>query len=335
MFAKEGDGSLNEVFEKLTAKELPLPPFGKIVALPSNLSVAEACRELGKYNILAAPVRDVSEPDESSWVYKYIGIVDFLGMVDWMVKRVKGKMPESFAELLALEEAFQTTTIKELAETSRWSPFVPIDPSSEPSVLLAMVILGKYGISRVCITESSGDLTNVVTQTTMAQFILGHMDVLGAVGTKSIKELGLLEDDLCEDAVTINQRQTYWDAFRLMSDMLISAVPIVDDDNKLVGTISVKDIRKMILDPVRFKILTAPLSEFDGFSKRHLTCAPSDTLETAMDRIVRHHVHRLWILNDKGEVRGVLSLRDCIAIFVKEPGASPLPRYFTAQSSAK
>jgi CBS domain-containing protein len=90
----------------------------------------------------------------------------------------------------------------------------------------------------------------------------------------------------------------------------------------------------MILDPVHFKVLTSPLSEFEGFSKRHLTCAPSDTLEAALDKMLKHHVHRLWITSESGEVRGVLSLRDCISIFVKEPDASPLPRYFTSQASA-
>lgn len=90
----------------------------------------------------------------------------------------------------------------------------------------------------------------------------------------------------------------------------------------------------MILNPAHFAILTSPICEFDGFSQRHLTCSPSDTLEAAMDKMLKNHVHRLWILNDAGEVRGVLSLRDCIAIFVREPEASPLPRYFTPQTAA-
>lgn len=323
--AREGDGSLNEFFEALTADELPLSPFNKVVVLPSNLSVAEACRSLGKYNILAAPVRDISAPDDSTWVDKYIGVIDFLCIVDWMIQRSKGQMPESPEALAALEEAFQTTTIKELAEAGRWNPFVVIDSTIEPSVLPTMVILGKYGVSRVYLTEGNGDLTSAVTQTTAAQFLLERMDVLGSVGTRTIRELGLVNHDaFVKDVVSVHEGQTYWDAFRAMSDMLISAVPIVNDANKLTGTLSVKDIRNLFTSPLGFKMLTSPLTESEGISKRHLTCSPTDTLESALDLIIRHYVHRLWILDENEEVKGVLSLRDCIAIFVREPLSSPI-----------
>lgn len=137
-----------------------------------------------------------------------------------MIQRVKGEMPSTLKELFAMEASFEQTTIKELAEKGRWSPFVPLDPSSDPSVLLAMVILGKYGISRVCLTESSGDITNVITQTSMVQFIMEKMGHLLSVGKKSIHELGLIDDVLCEDVISVNEDQTYWDAFRVMSDLV-------------------------------------------------------------------------------------------------------------------
>ena len=79
---------------------------------------------------LSAPVRDVTQPDTAPWNDKYIGVsgsvmvettqlnphqvVDFLGVVEWMMDRSWGQSPDSFLALSQLKSAFKTTPISEL-----------------------------------------------------------------------------------------------------------------------------------------------------------------------------------------------------------------------------
>ena len=47
-------------------------------------------------------------------------------------------------------------------------------------------------------------------------------------------------------------------------------------------------------------------------------------------KLARAHVHRLFVVDDDGRSIGVISLRDVIAKFVKEPANSGLSQYFVA-----
>ena len=53
----------------------------QLVIINSNATILEAVKTLSQYRILAAPVRDVSKPDDASWTEKYLGIVDMVGAV--------------------------------------------------------------------------------------------------------------------------------------------------------------------------------------------------------------------------------------------------------------
>ena len=53
----------------------------QLVIINSNATILEAVKTLSQYRILAAPVRDVTKPDDASWTEKYLGIVDMVGAV--------------------------------------------------------------------------------------------------------------------------------------------------------------------------------------------------------------------------------------------------------------
>ncbi len=42
----------------------------------------------------------------------------------------------------------------------------------------------------------------------------------------------------------------------------VSAVPIVDESGKIVGNLSARDLRTMILNPAQFHTLSQPISKF-------------------------------------------------------------------------
>jgi CBS domain-containing protein len=63
--------------------------FGSaVIEIKSDTSLAEAVQILSEHKILSAPVVDVDAPEDASWIDRYIGIVEFAGIVVWILHQV-------------------------------------------------------------------------------------------------------------------------------------------------------------------------------------------------------------------------------------------------------
>jgi hypothetical protein len=74
-----GSLDINAVLSALPISEFPAPE--SIVTIPSTATVKEAAAVLTRFNVLSAPVRDVTKPDSAPWEEKYLGLVDTLDVV--------------------------------------------------------------------------------------------------------------------------------------------------------------------------------------------------------------------------------------------------------------
>ena len=109
----------------------------------------------------------------------------------------------------------------------------------------------------------------------------------------------------------------------------VSAVPIVDDEGKLVGTISSTDLRKMVTQPAQFASMGKRISDFhhDHIRTHDLfTVKASNTLEEVIRKFQSTRVHRLFVVDAEKRPTAVVSLRDVLAKFVKEDAGSTLTR---------
>lgn len=59
------------------------------IEIKSDATLAEAVKILARHNILSAPVVDVDAPEDASWIDRYIGIVEFAGIVVWILHQVR------------------------------------------------------------------------------------------------------------------------------------------------------------------------------------------------------------------------------------------------------
>lgn len=58
------------------------------IEISSDASLSDAVETLSKNKILSAPVRNVDAPEDSSWIDRYIGIVEFAGIAVWLLHQV-------------------------------------------------------------------------------------------------------------------------------------------------------------------------------------------------------------------------------------------------------
>lgn len=118
---------------------------------------------------------------------------------------------------------------------------------------------------------------------------------------------------------TMNYKSTAAEAFlKLAADNTISALPILDDNDDLIGEISAKDLRG--LNRNRWDSLSKPVVMFLKTSHGELfpplTCHDGFTLSQIMTAFVIRKAYRLWWMDLKtGELKGVISLTDILSTF--------------------
>lgn len=59
------------------------------IEIKSDATLAEAVKILARHNVLSAPVVDVDAPADASWIDRYIGIIEFAGIVVWILHQVR------------------------------------------------------------------------------------------------------------------------------------------------------------------------------------------------------------------------------------------------------
>jgi CBS-domain-containing membrane protein len=100
----------------------------------------------------------------------------------------------------------------------------------------------------------------------------------------------------------------------------IHAIGIVDNDGKLIGTLSSSDLRGLTASKLQ-NILKSPCTFIketaQGKIPHPVTCHSHDVLEEVMLKAVTAKVHRVWMIDAAGKPTSVVSLSDIIANFVE------------------
>ncbi|XP_050376424.1 SNF1-related protein kinase regulatory subunit gamma-1 [Argentina anserina] len=85
---------LNACFESVPVSDFPTSP-NQVIEIKSDTSLAEAVKILAEHKILSAPVVDVDAPEDASWIDRYIGIVEFAGIVVWILHQSEPPSPRT------------------------------------------------------------------------------------------------------------------------------------------------------------------------------------------------------------------------------------------------
>src|SRR5580700_12217284 len=109
------------------------------------------------------------------------------------------------------------------------------------------------------------------------------------------------ESGMIVDPITIAPEKKISDALELMKRYRISGVPVTKD-GKLVGILTNRDLRF----ENRFDL---PISQV--MTKDNLITVPvGTTLEEAEKILHRHRVEKLLVVNDKNELKGLITVKD-------------------------
>lgn len=134
-----------------------------------------------------------------------------------------------------------------------------------------------------------------------------------------------LKEIMVEDTKTCRPNQSLLDAARLMRQVNCGAVPIVDENKKVLGILTDRDICLCSADRDR-KLSDIRISE--AMTPKAYSCHPNDTLDNALETMREHQVRRVPIVDDKGVLKGIVTMDDIICKSAKKLDATEARRSY-------
>ena len=114
-----------------------------------------------------------------------------------------------------------------------------------------------------------------------------------------------VSEAMTAQVVTASPKTTVTEVARMMAEIESGAVP-VSDGGKVVGLITDRDIVLRIV--AKGGALDTPVSEV--MTEGVETCLEGDSVADAAAKMGNHQIRRLVVLNESGNLAGILSLGD-------------------------
>ncbi|CAL5017407.1 unnamed protein product [Urochloa decumbens] len=256
----------------------------------------------------------------------------------------------SFFETLTSSEFYKNTKVGDISGSFRWAPFLALQTSD--TFLTMLLLLSKYRMKSLPVVEVGGDkIENIITQSSVMHMLAECVGLpwFESWGTKKLSELGL---PIMKPSklVKVNEDQPVLKAFQLMREKGVGGLPVMDTSGeKAIGNISIRDVQYLLTAPKIYKEhRTITTKDFLTAVRHHLqdqheaspllhdviTCKKDDTIKDIILKLDSEKIHRVYVVDDKGNTEGVITLRDIISKLVHEPrhyfgdffdGVVPLP----------
>jgi CBS domain-containing protein len=134
-------------------------------------------------------------------------------------------------------------------------------------------------------------------------------------------------DIMSIDVLTVSPEESLKTAARLMVERGVSGLPVVNAAGKLVGIITEADFlereadrsQRRLLDALMHKPGTVSEAETVGevMSTHPVIIYPEASVTEAARVMSHHHVKRLPVVNDEGELQGIISRGDVVTVFTR------------------
>lgn len=120
-----------------------------------------------------------------------------------------------------------------------------------------------------------------------------------------VRKVKRAESGMIYDPITISRQETVGDALRLMAENHIGGIPVVDDQNILVGIVTNRDLRFQ--------------TEMDEKIENIMTCenmvtTQSPSLEDAAKMLLANKIEKLPVVDAEGHLMGLITYRDITKI---------------------
>nr|XP_017215330.1 PREDICTED: SNF1-related protein kinase regulatory subunit gamma-1-like [Daucus carota subsp. sativus]XP_017215331.1 PREDICTED: SNF1-related protein kinase regulatory subunit gamma-1-like [Daucus carota subsp. sativus] len=125
---------LNACFESIPVSAFPHAADSQVIEINSDTSVAEAVKLMAQHNILSVPVVDVDAPEDSTWIDRYLGIIEFAGIVVWILHQSEKKDGSPNTDFIPESEEIMSPAIARAASGMSSPRYKGANPFDEASI---------------------------------------------------------------------------------------------------------------------------------------------------------------------------------------------------------
>ncbi|KAI9356749.1 hypothetical protein DFJ73DRAFT_221009 [Zopfochytrium polystomum] len=281
-----------------------LPHSYKLIVLETTLLVKKGLAALLLHGVQSAPLWDAT-------VQRFVGmftVTDFINLLLYYHQNM------SYDEAL---EQVENLTIRGLKSLSiRGSVIPPQTLSLHPmgSLLDACNIVLANALHRLPLVDHSGAteaIVSVVTQFQILRYIATNHRSLDGLDVR-IRDIPLGVYGKLE---TASPDTPLVHILNLFVTRRISAVPIVDDQGVVLDVYEKYDVLMLSKEGTFFDLnmpvkeaLALRSAEFEGVH----TCTENDTLRTILEAVESMTIHRLFVIDEEGRLKGMISLSDIL-----------------------
>ena len=130
-----------------------------------------------------------------------------------------------------------------------------------------------------------------------------HKNMSIAEQAAEVRKVKRAENGMIMDPITIHKGQTVGDALALMHENHIGGIPVVDDDNMLVGIVTNRDVRFQTDMDVKIEDAMT--------SKGLVTIRDNQTDREYVKKVLQEHkVEKLPVVNAAGKIVGLITYKD-------------------------
>ena len=126
--------------------------------------------------------------------------------------------------------------------------------------------------------------------------------------------MATLKEIMTKDPITVHPDDSAQKAASLMKDSHVGPIPVLDQESKLIGLITDRDLAIKVVAEGR----PADTKVSDVMSRNLFTCGPNDNVKEAIKIMETHQVRRVPIVDDEGHLLGIVAQAD-IATRTRKP----------------
>ncbi|EGG23822.1 cystathionine-beta-synthase domain-containing protein [Cavenderia fasciculata] len=287
-----------------------IPISGKVVVLDTKLVVKSAFYALEENGIKSAPLWSPDLQDFTGM----ITVSDFIDILLYYYNKPKSDNIFQDMGIHRIETFWREINVER--------PKTLIYTEPETNLFEAASLLLKYKIHRLPVVDKkeTNSILHILTHSRILAFMMKSLPDLPS-GLLSCT-LGSLGIGTFENVCTVSVDTPLVQVLKLLSEKKISAVPILDESDKVVDVYSKGDVTLMakqgILSPSDLdKPVHQVLSTFSRLWQRPeqvYSCTKNDKLGDVIEKCIKKRVHRLIVvaIDSSKKVEGILSLSDIL-----------------------
>lgn len=202
-----------------------------------------------------------------------------------------------------INEIREGLTFDDVLLVPAFSSVLPKDVSLQ-SKLTRNIALNTPVLSAAMDTVTESSLAIAIAQTGGIGVVHKNMSI--AAQALEVRKVKRSESGMILDPITLREHATVEDALRLMKENKIGGIPVVDENRKLKGIVTNRDLRFE-------KAMQRPINEVMTADKVITTTDGTD-LVTAEDILQQHKIEKLPVVDKEGNLVGLITYRDIIKV---------------------